>query len=167
MPATVELPPLPWHGGCQCGQVRYTLRQAPLTLYCCHCTECQKQAASMHGMSMLVRLDALSITGNMKSWLRATDSGHTTSCNFCPDCGTRLYHQGTHRKEPDAIVSLKGGSLEYIGLIEPVGHIWLKSRQAGFRCDPQTLQYHGQPDDYGPLCDAFSQRYRIPAASDA
>jgi len=35
--------PLPLRGGCQCGAVRYEATTIPLTLYTCHCTECQRQ----------------------------------------------------------------------------------------------------------------------------
>ena len=48
---------LPLEGGCQCGAVRYAISAAPLTLYCCHCTECQAQSSSAFGMSMLVDYD--------------------------------------------------------------------------------------------------------------
>ncbi|MCO5133069.1 MAG: GFA family protein [Phyllobacteriaceae bacterium] len=153
------LPPLPWHGGCQCGQERYKLTAWPLTLYACHCTECQKQSASMHGLPMLVPRNALEFTGNMKIWSRPTDSGNTTNCHFCPECGTRLYHHGTHRQEPEAVVSVKGGSLDHIRLLEPVGHIWLKSAQAGFRADPAAMCFEGQPESYEPLHQAFARRY--------
>lgn len=160
MAGSQSLPPLPWHGGCQCGHVRYTLTDFPLTLYACHCTECQKQSASMHGLSLLSRRNALELTGDLKIWVRQTDSGNTTNCHFCPQCGTRVFHQGTHRKDPEAVVSIKGGSLDNIRLLEPVGHIWLKSAQAGFRADPQALRFEGQPESYEPLHQAFASRYR-------
>jgi len=35
----------PYTGGCQCGQIRYEIRAEPLTLYACHCKECQKQSS--------------------------------------------------------------------------------------------------------------------------
>ncbi|MCB1384942.1 MAG: GFA family protein [Nitratireductor sp.] len=152
------LPPLPWRGSCQCGQVRYRLNRMPLTLYCCHCSECQKQSASMHGMSMIVRAADIEITGETRIWTRPTDSGNTTDCCFCPDCGSRVYHRGSQRKE-SGMLTLKAGSLDVIAAIEPVGHIWLKRRQAGFRGDPAVLHFDGQPDDYGELIAAFAGKY--------
>jgi hypothetical protein len=38
---------LPLTGGCQCGALRYEIRAEPLTLYVCHCTECQRQSAAV------------------------------------------------------------------------------------------------------------------------
>ena len=38
---------LPLTGGCQCGGVRYEIKAAAkLSLYVCHCTECQRQSGS-------------------------------------------------------------------------------------------------------------------------
>ena len=37
---------LPLTGGCQCKGVRYQITAEPLTVYVCHCTECQCQSAS-------------------------------------------------------------------------------------------------------------------------
>ncbi len=113
----------------------------------------------MHGESLLVNSDALEISGETRTWSRKTDSGNTTDCHFCPDCGTRLYHRGTRRKKEDKIISLKGGSLDQIAKLEPVGHIWMKSAQPGFRTDPSALLFDGQPETYQTLIEAFSIRY--------
>ena len=115
-------------GGCQCGAIRYRFAaSAPITLYCCHCTECQKQASSAFGMSLWLRRAELEIlSGRPKVWSRKADSGNDMVCAFCPDCGSRLYHAAS----PDsATVSLKAGSLDDTGWLAPRGHIWTKSAQ--------------------------------------
>ncbi len=33
---------LPLEGGCQCGALRYQVVSAPLMVYNCHCTNCQR-----------------------------------------------------------------------------------------------------------------------------
>lgn len=158
MSAAASLPALPWHGGCQCGQLRYRLTGAPLTLYCCHCTECQKQSASMFGMSMIIRAAELEVTGETRFWTRPTDAGNTTDCHFCPVCGSRVWHQGSRRRQ-DGTLTLKGGTLDVAARLRPVGHIWLKSRQDGFEPPDDLLCYQAQPESYQPLIDAFALRY--------
>ncbi|MFZ1813999.1 MAG: GFA family protein [Rhizobiaceae bacterium] len=160
MPASKEqtntkLPPLPWRGGCQCGQVRYEIRSAPLAFYACHCTECQKQSASVHGLSLIVEDTAIQFTGNMSQWQRHTDSGATMHCRFCPQCGTRLYHQSGRSADDRSLISVNGGSLDHAARMKPVGHIWLKSRQAGVVIEPDTLQYDSGPADFDALAEAF------------
>jgi hypothetical protein len=74
----------PYTGGCQCGQIRYEIRAEPLTLYVCHCQECQKQSSSAFGMSMPVPRDAVVILqGQPKQWQRVSDSGRDVICFFC------------------------------------------------------------------------------------
>jgi hypothetical protein len=93
MPDPIEIA-LPLTGGCQCGACRYRVTRAPLTLYVCHCTECQRQSSSGFGMSMPIPAKGLEITsGAPRLFQRPSASGRAVACAFCPDCGTRLYHQ--------------------------------------------------------------------------
>ncbi len=54
---------LPLQGGCACGAVRYTLKSAPVALFACHCTLCQRQSGSAFGQSLRVRRADLDIQG--------------------------------------------------------------------------------------------------------
>jgi hypothetical protein len=95
-------------GGCQCGEIRYVLSAAPLTLYVCHCRDCQKQSASGFGMSMPVPREAFRLVeGEPKLWRRIAASGRTVTCASCPNCGTRIYH--APERNP-AIVNMKPGT---------------------------------------------------------
>jgi hypothetical protein len=151
-----QLPPLPWHGGCQCGAVRYKISAMPLTLYACHCTQCQKQSASAHGLSMWVEKSAFAITGPLKTWSRKADSGNTLHCHFCGNCGSRLWHEA---EEPDAdlgaVISLKAGSLDIAGWLVPVAHIWTGSKQAGTIIPEGRFYCEGEPPDDQLLLDAW------------
>ena len=69
------LMPAPYTGGCQCGNVRYTLKGEPLRLYACHCTACQQQSGSAFGMSMIMDKKSVEIKGELKSFVRTADSG--------------------------------------------------------------------------------------------
>ncbi|MBW4663066.1 MAG: GFA family protein [Chroococcus sp. CMT-3BRIN-NPC107] len=80
----------PYTGGCQCKRIRYEIRAESLTLYVCHCQECQKQSSSAFGMSVLVPRDALIILqGQRKHYQRSSESGREVSCWFCGECGGR------------------------------------------------------------------------------
>jgi hypothetical protein len=103
-------PTLPLTGGCQCGVVRYELGEAPGTLYICHCRECRRQSASALGISAIVPRAALRVVcGTPRFWSRATDSGNRLDCAFCPDCGSRLWHERAGAG-PGVSISVKGGS---------------------------------------------------------
>jgi hypothetical protein len=55
------------------------------------------------------------------------DSGRTKRCTFCPDCGTRIYHQVL-----EAVMSLKPGTLDDTSWLAPDSHYWTKRKQPWF-----------------------------------
>lgn len=150
-------PRLPLEGGCQCGGLRYLVKAPPLTLYCCHCSECQAQSASAFGMSLLVARAALETDwGACRSWSRPTASGGSLACRFCPGCGSRLFHIGSASPE---IVSVKAGSLDRRDLPPPVGHIWTASAQPWFRIPEGALVARREPADMVPFLERWRERW--------
>jgi hypothetical protein len=132
-------------GGCQCGAIRYELSQGPLALYACHCRECRKQSASAFGISFIVPQTALRVTqGAPKSWSRPTDKGHTLDCAFCPECGSRLWHQ---RRGSTDTLSIKGGSLDEAVDLGKAIHIWTCRMLPGITPSPGAKQFPGEPDE--------------------
>jgi hypothetical protein len=129
-----------WEGGCQCGSVRYRVQGKPLALAVCHCTECQRQSGSAFGMSLAVPGESFRLLrGELKTFTTVCDSGRIKHCAFCPDCGTRIYHQGT---EP--VMSIKPGTLDDTSWLDPGAHYWTKSKQPWVPIPPGTRCF---PDD--------------------
>ncbi len=123
---------MPWRpmndreGGCQCGRVRYRVSGDPLALVACHCKECQRQSGSAFGMSLMVRASGFTVQGELKMFERAADSGRTLRCFFCPECGTRIYHEPAYAA---GIVNIKAGTLDDTAGLEPQRHTWIDSKQ--------------------------------------
>ncbi len=158
---------LPLHGGCQCGHVRYRLSAPPLVLYACHCTECQRQSASAFGMSMAVDREALSVDwSRCGTWERKGASGRTVACRFCRRCGARLFHEPSRNP---AIVNIKPGSLDDSSWLQPVGHLWVRSKQPWVGVPDGVLTYDGQPKDFDDLFAAWRRvvdnLFTIPSVS--
>ena len=143
MKAKIDLPDFPIAGGCQCGAVRYALAAPPVVFYVCHCTECQKQSSSGFGESMRVRRADLSVTGELAQYRRASASGTVTG-DFCPKCGTRLFHR---RASYAGTLNIKAGTLDDTRWLKPAGHIWTQSRQPWVRIGADELSYARQPED--------------------
>jgi hypothetical protein len=131
-------------GGCQCGAIRYEVGAAPLAVYCCHCRECRKQSASAFGISVIVpRAGFRLVSGSPKRWSRPTDSGRTLDCLFCPECGSRLWHE---RPGADAI-SVKGGSLDEPPDLTSAFHIWTVRMVPGVIIREGAVRFEREPDE--------------------
>jgi hypothetical protein len=115
-------------GGCQCGRIRYRIEGEPLGLAVCHCRECQRQSGSAFGMSLAVKRDAFRLlSGELASFTTVADSGRSKRCTFCPDCGSRIFHQTL-----EAAISVKAGTLDDTSWLEPTAHYWTQRKQAWF-----------------------------------
>ena len=125
-------------GHCQCGEICYESVGESISLYVCHCLECQKQSASAFGISLDVPLSGFSVTqGQPHYWTRNTDSGRKLQCAFCPTCGSRLWH-----KEPGTdIISIKGGSLDESLDISEAIHVWVSRKLSGVVIPKSAKQF--------------------------
>ena len=132
-------------GGCQCGAVRYEITGEPIALYVCHCRECQKQSASAFGLSLEVARSSLRLMrGTPRRWTRPADSGRRLACLFCPDCGTRLWHEAADRRAPT--LTVKGGSLDEPPDLSAAVHIWTARKLAGVIIPAHASQFPGEPE---------------------
>lgn len=138
-------PRLPLRGGCPCGAIRYEVMALPLSLYACHCTDCQRQSGSSFALNMPVTTSAFRITqGKTKGWRRASPSGATTVSHFCGDCGGRIF--GERDGRPDS-VNLRAGSLDDTSWLKPAAHFFLRSAQPWERLSPgDALCFETMPD---------------------
>jgi len=139
-------------GGCQCGAVRYRITGWPLTLYCCHCSECQRQSSSAFGMSMRVaRADVEIDLDVLAQWVRDTGKPTEAHGRFCPKCGVRIMHD----RPGSEAVTIKAGTLDDTSWLQPVGHIWTASAQPWMAIPGDTLNYERQPENYDDLVTAW------------
>jgi len=147
---------LPLTGGCQCGAVRYAVDAPALTVYACHCTECQRRSASAFGMSAPVSRDALRVTqGAPRQWSRTAESGNRVTGFFCPDCGTRLFHETTG---VPGVTVVKAGTFDDTSWLHPVGHFWMRSAQPWLRDSLQGTTFDKQAPDFTLMIDLWRAR---------
>ena len=131
-------------GGCLCGKLRYEFTIEPMTVYICHCTECQKVSSSAFGVSLRVSADSFIITqGESKSVESVADSGRTKIGCFCPECGTRI----SNKPSSGNLVVVKAGSLDNPNLFRPIAHIWTQSAQSWFSFADGLPKFKKAPDD--------------------
>ena len=71
-------------------------------------------------------------------------------CEFCPTCGTRLFHGRP------AYCNIKAGTLDDRSWLMPAGHIWTASKQPFYPIGENELSYAHQPTSK----DALVVRWR-------
>jgi hypothetical protein len=150
----IRLPKFPVAGGCACGQVRYMLTEAPFCIYTCHCKECQTLSTSAFTLTMPVRPEALQIEGRLHTWTRiAKRSGNRLPQHVCPDCGVRIYSEPSTGRTS----SLRCGSLDDTGWIEPVAAIWMREAQPWVRMPEGCLLFDEDGDFAGKIIPRFRE----------
>ena len=148
--------PAPYHGGCLCGLVRYRLTNEPLTLYACHCTDCQRETGSAFGLWMIVYKSAIDLVqGDPRAYAVKFSDGRQGHGKFCGECGTRLW--GEPPKFPQVVV-IQPGTLDDTTWLPPIGHIWTRSAQPWVTIPKDTVNFEGQPDDPMVLINAWRDR---------
>ena len=127
-------------GGCLCGGVRYELTAEPIATKVCNCTICQRSSGSALSTIALVPRAGLTVTGKLKGYEYAGDSGGRLEINFCPNCGSPVLLD--IRATPD-IVSIKVGSFDDTSWFKPSLSIWADSAQAWMPELPDCKSFPG------------------------
>jgi hypothetical protein len=152
-PGSIEV----FEGQCQCGKHRYAVSGDAVASFACHCTECQRQSSSAFGMALWIRGYHRRVSGGaLGLWTRETPTGRALTCEFCASCGTRLFHQMARQTE---LISIKPGTLDRAGELEPVAHIWTSSAQPWTQpAWAGSLCYAQNPPDFEEIYAAWRAR---------
>lgn len=143
-------------GGCLCGAIRYRLTGDPVTLYACHCTDCQTATGSSFALSMIVPREAVDLVkGQPELYEVHFPDGRARRAYRCAHCSTHLW--GEPLRVPNLRV-LHPGTLDDTSWLEPAGHIWTRSKQPWVRLPADSLCYEDQPEDMLPLVRAWKAR---------
>lgn len=78
---------------CSCGSVAQISGQ-PSGVVACHCLACQRRTGSPFGVGPYYPISRVHLTGEMKEFTRATESGGACRNYFCPNCGSTDKHPG-------------------------------------------------------------------------
>lgn len=149
----------PQPGGCLCGDVRYRLLEDPVTLYACHCTDCQRQSGTSFSLSMVVRNEALELVrGRPEEYAVTLTDGRVKQGRYCGRCATRLF-------TPSRVAGLsvlEPGTLDDTSWLRPAGHIWARSAQPWVVLSEDSLRFEQQPGDEGTLALVRAWKGRAP-----
>lgn len=143
-----------------CGASRYEIAQAPIDVYACHCTDCQRITGSAFSLGVVVAAEAFRATGKDARLVPGgmADSGRVKNRWVCPDCGVWLFgnpRPGT--KPPGMVRVVRGGTLDDTAWVRPTTHYWTRSAQPWLVLE--GIRHETQPDIAAPVPrDAVSLR---------
>lgn len=146
----------PFTGACFCGGIRYRITAEPLTLYACHCTDCQKRSGSAFGLSMWVPRASIEVTkGEPALQVLTGADGRRRPGRVCAACGARLWSEPEKRA---TLAVVRAGTLDDTSWLRPVAHIWTRSAQPWFAFPEGVATYVTQPDDFRELVRLWQQK---------
>ena len=140
--------PVPHHGGCLCGQVRFTIEAEPLGARMCWCRDCQRIASGSATVNVLFPESAVHYTGEITTLDLVADSGNRVRRGFCPQCGAQLYSKTV---EPAGQpMRVRAGTLDDPELCAPSAVIWADSAPSWAPL-PADLPHHPKGPPGAPV----------------
>ncbi|WP_298242078.1 GFA family protein [uncultured Bradyrhizobium sp.] len=78
---------------CRCGALSLSLPGPSQLVVACHCLDCQRRTGAPFGVGAFYPVEAVTISGPSKQYVRTAESGGQVRSHFCPDCGATVYWQ--------------------------------------------------------------------------
>jgi hypothetical protein len=76
---------------CVCGQLTARCSGDPAQVSLCHCLACQRRTGSTYGIAAFFPRETVALTGDAKAYTRSSDSRHSVTFYFCPNCSSTVY----------------------------------------------------------------------------
>lgn len=129
-------------GQCRCGKVHIRIKAETLPpLYACHCLNCQRWSGSAFALHLLCAAQAVEVLGDVLTY-GLEDEGQTSTQYACASCFTRMFNETT--AAPGTRI-VRAGTLEEIGQLAPVAHIWVKRKQPWLSLPEGVAQWPETP----------------------
>jgi hypothetical protein len=148
--------PAPYEGHCLCGDLRFELQAEPLTLYACHCTDCQRRSAGVLRLSMWVARSQLQVTeGTPEIRTSVLSSGRQRVSKACARCDTDLWTEPPERPE---LAIVRPGTLVKGREFAPVAHLFVRSAVPWMTIPKDSISYDTMPSDFKELIRLWARR---------
>jgi hypothetical protein len=129
-------------GGCLCGAVRYSAAAEPAFVGVCHCSDCQKFSGSAFATVIGMPAPAVTVTGTLKTFTKAGDSGQPIHRRFCPECGSAVMDEA---EALPGIVMLYAGTLDDRSWVKPRSQIYCDSAQPWVQLGGEMKRFARMP----------------------
>jgi hypothetical protein len=130
-------------GACLCGAVRFQSSVDPQVVGHCHCVDCRKSSGTGHCTHIVVPEAAFAVTGVVKFYDRAADSGNIVSRGFCPTCGSPIYSRNSAMA---GVVFPRASVLDDPEIVTPQMIVFASRAPSWDRIDPGLPAFATMPE---------------------
>ena len=115
-------------GGCACGEIRYTLTNAPMIVHACHCRDCQKLTGAAFALNLWIERKFVEARGiePVAFSVPPGSTGKPHDVYACPRCSTHLWSK--YHAAPGDTLLIRAGTLDDPSAIAPDVHIFTRSK---------------------------------------
>ena len=153
----------PYLGNCLCGRIKFRLNAEPLTLYACHCPDCQRRSGGALLLSMWVDRESLEVLeGTPELVSSIANDGRERRNRVCPACQIRLWAEPVHRPK---LAILRPGMLEQARSFAPIAHQFVRSALPWFVFPAGVALYETAPADPAEFIRLWKEAKRRDRAS--
>jgi hypothetical protein len=115
-------------GRCHCGYVTFEAEADAKNTAICHCADCQMLSGSAFRTVVLTQKGSFKIrSGELKIYVKKSESGTQRPQAFCPECGTPIY--STIIGEEPKVYSVRVGTVRQRAELAPRVQLWSRSAQ--------------------------------------
>ena len=82
---------------CSCGSLSIACEGEPSRISVCHCLECQKRTGGAFGSAAFFPREAVTWSGESKTWARKGEDGPGAVFHHCPTCGSTVFWEPLFR----------------------------------------------------------------------
>ena len=129
-------------GHCLCGKIEFSGDTDIKLMANCHCSDCRAATGAAYATLLFVDEDAITITGEPKTFTHTADSGAAMEKLFCPDCGSQMFGRNSNRA---GMLSIRAGVLDQADLVKPAVNVFLYSKIASTPVDPELKGFAKMP----------------------
>lgn len=112
-------------GGCYCGAVRYTLRDKPMFVQCCHCRQCQVQTGGPFVVNALIETSNIEVTGKLERVPMSDPGERPHDVYRCKKCKVALWSDYGRRPW---LRFVRATTLDRAARVKPNAHIFTRSK---------------------------------------
>ena len=123
--------------------IRYECTAEPITMFNCHCRDCQRASGTAFSAVVYVTAKAFKITkGSPRDYSTSSEAVGHTKRGFCADCDSRLFGGGTER---DKVSMLRAWMIR--SLFKPQMHMCTSDAQPWDQMDPKLPKFEKYPGE--------------------